>query len=347
MDLELLWDRARILRQIRAFFDKRRYLEVDTPLLAPDLIPETCLEVFETLYRAPPGSKSRENQPYWLIPSTEIWMKKLIADHRVSLYQLCKCFRNGESIGRLHSPEFTMLEYYTMDADYEDSLGITEALFETLLGDPAGPGKSPEPDPYRELRPPFMRITVEEAFSRWAKVDLYDAVRRGTLEQEGRKLGLDPPPGLEAGALYDLIFIHRVEPALPRDRPVVLLDYPAFVPCLAKKKAGGTAVERWELYVRGIELANCYSEEGESGEVRRYFEREQELKNRNALVPHRVDGDYWKTFLPRGETGKPFPRCSGVALGLDRLIMALTGKSTINGVLPFPMDPPPAPRRGD
>ncbi|MDR1107865.1 MAG: LysR family transcriptional regulator [Spirochaetaceae bacterium] len=339
MDLELLTRRARIFRQTRAFFDRRNYLEVDTPLLSPDLIPETCLEVFETSYLAPEGSKSRENRPYWLIPSPEIWMKKLIADHRVSLYQLGKSFRNGESVGRLHSPEFTMLEYYTMDADYEDSLGITEALFETLLEDPElFPQTMPESGPLGELRPPFVRITVEEAFSRWAGFDLYEAVRRGTLEQEARKLGLEPPPGLGDGALYDLIFIHRVEPALPRDRPVALLDYPAFVPCLAQKKAGGMAMERWELYVRGIELANCYSEERDSGEVRRYFEREAELKNRTARVPHRVDGEYWKTFLPRGKTKTPFPRCSGVAMGMDRLVMALEGKSTINGVLPFPME---------
>ena len=338
MDLELLMFRARVFRKIRAFFDRRNYLEVDTPLLAPDLIPETCLEVFETSYLAPEGSKSRKNRPYWLIPSPEIWMKKLIADHRVSLYEICKCFRNGESLGHLHSPEFTMLEYYTMDADYGDSLGITEALFEALLGDPElFPQGLPESGPLRELRPPFMRITIEEAFSRWGGFDLSGAVRGGTLEQEARKLGLDPPPGLDAGPLYDLIFIHRVEPALPRDRPVALMDYPAFVPCLAQKKAGGKAVERWELYVRGIELANCYSEEGESGEVRRYFEREGAIKSREARIPHRVDGEYWKTFLPRGETGKPFPRCSGVAMGLDRLIMALTGKSAIDGVLPFPM----------
>jgi lysyl-tRNA synthetase class 2 len=337
MDLALLRERARIFREIRAFFDRRGYLEVDTPLLAPDLIPETCLEVFETSYLAPEGSRLRKNRPYWLIPSPELWMKKLIARHRLSMYQICRCFRNGESTGRLHSPEFTMLEYYTVDADYRDSLGISEALFEALLGACfPGPGEPPA-----DLRPPFERITVEEAFERWAGFDLYDAARRGALEEEARRLGLDPMPGLGTGDLYDLIFVHAVEPALPRDRPVALLDYPAFVPCLAKRKAGGNAVERWELYVRGIELANCYSEETDAGEVRRYFEREGAAKNREALVPHGIDGDYWRTFLPRrdprGEEA-PFPRCSGVAMGLDRLVMALTGKSAIDGVLPFPMD---------
>ncbi|MDR2259102.1 MAG: LysR family transcriptional regulator, partial [Treponema sp.] len=115
MDLEALWERARIIRRTREFFDRKNYLETDTPLLSPGLIPETCLEVFETAYLAPEGSR-RQKQPLWLIPSPEIWMKKLIAQHRTSLYQICKCFRNGESTGRLHSPEFTMLEYYTMDA---------------------------------------------------------------------------------------------------------------------------------------------------------------------------------------------------------------------------------------
>jgi lysyl-tRNA synthetase class 2 len=261
-------------------------------------------------------------------------MKRLIADHRTSLYQICRCFRNGESSGRLHSPEFTMLEYYTMDAGYLDSLAITEELFAALQ-----PEASPE-IPW--AMPPFLRITMEEAFARWAGVDLFAAAEGRKLETEARRLGLDPPPGLDQGALYDLIFIHTVEPALPRDRPVAILDYPAFVPCLARASSDGRTRERWELYVRGIELANCYSEETGPEEVRRFFEAEGEIKNKTALVPHRIDRDYWKVFLPR-KTGdgreRPFPRCSGVALGLDRLIMALTGRSAIDGVLPFPMDP--------
>ena len=320
MDSELLTERARIFREVRAFFDCRAYLEVDTPLLAPDLIPETCLEVFQTAY-CPPGWEER---PYWLVPSPEIWMKRLISRHRRSIYQVCKCFRNGESTGHLHSPEFTMLEYYTVDAGYLDSLAITEELFLAL----APPDGLPP-----ELRPPFLRITVEEAFSRWAGFRLFDAAegRNGkSLEAEAGRLGLEPPPGLSRGALYDLIFIHAVEPRLPRNRPVALLDYPAFVPCLARMGSGGETRERWELYARGIELANCYSEETDPDEVRAYFEGEARIKAASALVPHRVDKDYWKTFCS-------FPRCSGAAMGLDRLVMALCGRSSIDSVLPFPM----------
>ncbi|MDR0624217.1 MAG: LysR family transcriptional regulator [Treponema sp.] len=330
MDLELLWERARIIRRTREFFDRKNYLETDTPLLSPSLIPETCLEVFETACLAPEGSR-RQKQPLWLIPSPEIWMKKIIAQHRTSLYQICKCFRNCESSGRLHSPEFTMLEYYTMGADYRDSLTLTEELFAFLLTpDAAAPA-------------PFDRITMEEAFSRWAGFDLYKTAEQGpqAMATEARRLGLDPPPGLDSGALYDLIFIHSVEPNLPPDRPVAVMDYPAFVPCLAKKSPDGKTVERWELYWRGVELANCYSEETGPQEVRRYFAVEGEIKNRKSLVPHAVDPDYWKTFLPRKNTegaDLPFPACSGAALGLDRLIMIITGRSAIDGVLPFPME---------
>ena len=331
MELELLYERARMFREIRAFFDQRDYLELDTPLLAPDLIPETCLEVFETAYVAPRGSKTRSARPYWLIPSPEIWMKKLIARNPVSVYQICRCFRNGESTGRIHSPEFTMLEYYTMDADYRDSLALTEDLFQSLLKlCPQGGGT--------ELRAPFLRLTMEDAFVRYAGFSLFGAAEQGALAAEARKLGLDPPPDLDAPALYDLIFIHAVEPSLPRDRVVALTDYPAFVPCLAQKTGDGRTVERWEIYARGIELANCYSEETDPGEIRRYFEREGRQKDQTALVPHAVDAEYWKNFLPRA--GRPFPRCSGVAMGLDRLFMALTGASSIDTALPFPMSSP-------
>ncbi|MDR1211409.1 MAG: LysR family transcriptional regulator [Spirochaetaceae bacterium] len=330
MDIETLEKRARVIQGTRAFFDERAYLETDTPLLAPRLIPETCLELFGTRRLAPEGS-ARESRDYWLIPSPELWMKKLIAAHRRNIYQICRCFRNGESSGHLHSPEFTMLEYYTMNAGYLESLALTEELFDFLL----------DRDPAQEaLRPPFLRVSMDEAFRRWAGFSLMEAESREALAAEAQRLGITAGPELSMETLFNLIFIHQVEPRLPKEKPVVLMDYPAFVPCLAKKKKEGNVVERWELYVNGVELANCYSEETDPEEVRTYFEREGALKTKNALVPHDIDHDYWKIFLPRtGPDGeaRPFPRCSGSALGMDRLIMVLEGKSVIDSVLPFPM----------
>jgi lysyl-tRNA synthetase class 2 len=208
-----------------------------------------------------------------------------------------------------------MLEYYTMNANYMDSLSLTEELLSSLYPAPL----------------PFLRITMEEAFAEWAGFDLYRAARDGSLAEEARRLGLDPSGDLDTPALYDLIFIHAVEPKLPREKPVALIDYPAFVPCLAKKDPAGKTTERWELYIKGVELANCYSEETDPPEVRSFFAAEEKSKKEKALVLHDIDENYWKNF-------SGFPRCSGTALGLDRLIMVITGRSSIDAVLPFPMN---------
>jgi lysyl-tRNA synthetase class 2 len=242
-----------------------------------------------------------------------------------------------------------MLEYYTMDANYMDSLELTEELFRFLLD-----GKQKQdPGNTEVLSATFIRITMEEAFRRWAGFDLYSAaVSQGAMETEARRLGLNPPAGLTVSELYDLIFIHTVEPQLKLERPVALIDYPAFVPCLAKKSPNGKTVERWELYSGGIELANCFSEETSAEEVRSFFESEKTIKEKTALVRHKTDDGYWKMFNPKDTNtpektislkndfphGKYFPPCSGVAMGLDRLIMLLCNRKTIDGILPFPME---------
>jgi len=317
MDMDMLQKRAAIIKQIRSFFDNKKYLELDTPLLCDNLIPESCLEVFQTERIFPHGSR-KENRSLWLIPSPEIWMKKIIAQHNVNVYQICKCFRNGESCGHLHNSEFTMLEYYTINANYMDSLALTEELFLRLAKDSAITVGD------------FEHITVADAFAKWADFDLFAVAEEGpaAMDIQARKLGLTPMQGMTVHHLYDLIFIHAVEPQLKLQNPVALLDYPAFVPCLAKKSPNGRTVERWELYYNGIELANCYSEETNPQVVKDFFISEEAEKNKTAVLKHKVDHDYWKTF-------ETFPTCSGVAIGLDRLIMALTGKTTIDGVLPF------------
>ena len=318
MDLEMLKKRAAIIKQIRSFFDKKNYLELDTSLLAPDLIPESCLEVFQTMRLHPHGSK-KEPLALWLIPSPEIWMKKIIAAHHVDVYQVCKCFRNGEVQGRLHNSEFTMLEYYTMNADYMDSLKLTEELIFFLT---ANCGQKTDI---------FERLTVAQAFEKYAAFDLFAAAYKGAdaMAEQAQKLGLDPIPGMSVPQLYDLIFIYAVEPNLKSQKYTALIDYPAFVSCLAKKSPDMQTVERWELYYNGIELANCFSEETDPQKVKEFFIQEEAEKKRDAIVQHKVDHDYWKLFKNNG-----FPRCSGVAMGVDRLIMALTGKACIDGVLP-------------
>lgn len=323
MDKETFYFRASVLREIRNFFYSRNYLESDVPLLSPDLIPETCLEVFKTDYITPDKKRS---VPLYLVPSPEVYIKKLIAKIKESVFQISKCFRNVESIGNIHSPEFTMLEFYTVNANYKDSLKITQELFYHLLNTLFSHDNIPQ-----DLAKPFLVISMEEAFVKYAGFSLKEAQSKESLLQKAKSIGLDPTEEYEWDDLYEMILVQTIEPSLPKDCPVLLIDYPVKVPCLAKETGDGFSRERWELYVRGIELANCYSEETNPLKVKEYFENEEKLKIANAIIPHKADEDYYKIF-------KDFPKCSGVAIGLDRLIAILLDKHSIEPVLPFPLD---------
>lgn len=344
MDLERLQFRAQIMTDIRTFFSK--YLELDTPALSTNLIPESCLEIFKTDYISP---FSEKKTPLYLVPSPEIYIKKIIAEHKVNCYQLSKCYRNVESCGNIHSPEFTMLEYYTMNANYLDSIKITEDLFLFLL--------SKNDTSSNDLRPPFIQITVDDAFEKYAggrfslwfnnKTEKKSPVLYAA--EQARRIGINEPidNAFEKWTLeeiYNILFVQCVEPALPKEHPVILKDYPSFVDCLAKNKEPINLEtsfsepnykdlhfsERWELYCRGIELANCYSEETNPQKIQAYFNREEQLKTRS-IIPHKIDNNYYKIF-------NNFPECSGVAMGIDRLIAILSNCSSINSILPFPLE---------
>lgn len=339
MDLELLTFRASCLQTVRAFFIERGYLETDTPALSTQLIPETCLEIFKTEYRKPWKEGEDASVPFYLLPSPEVYLKQIIADHSVSLFQISHCYRNAESVGRIHSPEFTMLEYYTVDANYTDSLNLTEELFTHLLDTLFNGGHEPV-----GLRPPFIRMTMDDAFRSFAGFPLSENPTPAALAYQAAHLGLGDEETLATWSwddLYELILVHAVEPALPRDHPVVLMDYPAAVPCLAVETSkivelsDGRNIrwntrERWELYAGGVELANCYTELRDAGQIRRYMEDENNEKQTHARVPH-------PPVLNFDRICARMPPCSGSAMGLDRLIMLLAGKTTLDSVLPFPL----------
>ncbi len=335
--------RARVLQTIRSFFADRAYLEVDTPMLAPSLIPESHLEVFRTRFEHP----DHESRELYLTPSPEVWIKRLLAEGSGSVFQLGKSFRNGEAVGRLHQPEFTMLEYYTVEADYLDSIAITEALMDAILaaaGDeiaayrrnagteaesaPGASARTVMPPPLSALTGPFERISISDAFERFAGAPSQHLDDMDALHRIARRQGMRSRSDVTYEELFNRLFVHLVEPELPRDRAVVLFDYPAAIPTLAAEKAGTPWAQRWELYLGGIETANCYTEERDSRKVRSFFASEQARKTRS-VVPHRIDEQYYRVF------GENFPDCSGVAMGVDRLLMVLLGEQSINRVIPF------------
>ncbi|ULQ59632.1 elongation factor P--(R)-beta-lysine ligase [Brucepastera parasyntrophica] len=345
MDIEMLHFRAGVTEAVRSFFRKKNYLEVDTPALSPVLIPEACLEVFETDYIRPSLKTEQDTVPLFLVPSPEIYIKQLVADHKTSMFQISKCYRNVESAGRIHSPEFTMLEYYTMDADYLDSIRITEDLISHILERVFSPDTVPG-----HLKPPYESLSVNEAFEKYAGFSLAECAEYPE-DEAGRKLAAhaerlgcgDREKFAAYGVddLYEVILVQTVEPGLSAGPPVFLTDYPVFVPCLAQERETAFSrtapaekkwrtKERWELYIRGVEIANCYSEERNEARIEAFFSEENREKLKTAKVPHPVPGNF-------GEICARMPPCSGVAAGLDRLIMVMAERSSIDSVLPFPL----------
>jgi len=332
--------RARVIAETRKFFDQRSYLEVDTPLLAPALIPEPHIEVFATAYRAPHDGAGAQSvagpAARYLIPSPEVWMKELLSAGYGNIYQLGHCFRNAESFGPQHSPEFTMLEWYTVDADYMDSADHTDALLEhltsMLTGLPDRLSARLPAERIRACRPPALRLSVCEAFEQYAGIgaSAFDGVQQ--MREAAASAGLSVRPagdgaendGESYDDLFQRMFLTFVEENLPTDRPLILTDYPAAVPTLAEQKPGTPFARRWELYLSGIEIANCYSEERDPDRLRSYLQHADDAK-RQALVPHPA-ADGLVAFSSA-------PTCSGVALGMDRLLMALTATKEIREVI--------------
>ncbi len=313
--------RAEVVRRIRAFFDRRDYLAVETPRLCPTPIPESHIELFETRRRGPDPETGAQRRPLWLLPSPEVYLKQLLAAGSGSLYEIARSFRNGEVDGPHHAVEFTMLEYYTVDADGDDSIAITE----DLLAELGIPG-------------PATRISMADAWLRWCGIDLEATLNadgtgdRSRMIAEITRAGLGTHTG-EGDTWEDLfqrVFLTWVEPELPADRPVYLTRYPAAVPTLARRLPGTVWADRWELYLGGVEVANCFGEETDPDRIAAFFHREVAGKTEVGHRVHDVPPDYLRR--PR------LPRCSGVAMGVDRLVMAVLGSRDIDEVIAFRPD---------
>ena len=316
MDIKIIAKRSNIVTKIRSYFQTKGYLEVETPILAPELIPESTISIFETTF----SSNFHGERQFYLIPSPEVFMKRLINLGSGSIFQITKSFRNNEQIGKDHNPEFTMLEWYTMGADYMDSIKTTEQLFLSLTN-------SETPDWFR---PPFSRKSIEEVFKEYVSIDLLKCQTKTLIKNEAVRLGLNPDKTDSRQNIFNRIFLSCIEPELPKNKPIVLYNYPRQIQCLAKEIKGTPWRERWELYVNGIELANCYTEETDSKKVKDFFEIEYSKKAASARVIPDIDDKYYQIF------NNNFPECSGVAIGVDRLVMMLTGAGSIEGVILFP-----------
>lgn len=313
--------RARAMAALRGFFAERDFLEVETPLL----VGSPGLEVH--LDPVPAG------RGQWLITSPEFQMKRLLAAGLERVYTVCKCFRADE-LGAQHNVEFTMIEWYRAWAGWEDILGDTEALVAAVAEAVAGAPRCVLGERVIDLSPPWPRLTVAEAMARFAGVAVSGAESAAELAQRARAAGVDIGSAEAWDDIFYTVFVDRVEPALAAlERPVALVDWPAPLAALARRKPGAPhLVERFEVYVAGIELCNAFGELVDAAEQRARFAASAAERARRGRA-HLATDEALLRALDEG-----LPACAGIALGIDRLLMLVTGASHIREVLTFASD---------
>ena len=302
-----LQQRAFLLREIRDFFHQKSYLEVETPVLSRFANPDPYIDSFEL---------SSYSHNYYLHTSPEFPMKRLLAADIGPIYQICKVFRQGER-GRVHNPEFTMLEWYRPGFNYHQLMDEIDELLHLKCNLSSS-----------------KKLTYSSIFEEVTGFDMHQCtvsiLRQFALDNGA---SLEGDLGDDLDAWRDLIMTHFIEPKLGQDEPVFVYDYPASQAALAEIRPGDKPVAmRFELYFKGIELANGYQEL--TGQREQQLRFEAQNKQRKALNKHDVPFDQHLVAA----LGEDLPLVSGVALGLDRLLMLVCGHEQIKDVLSFSIE---------
>jgi lysyl-tRNA synthetase class 2 len=337
--LEMLRLRADMLDWLRGFFRTYGYWEVETPLLSRDVCVDAWLEPFRV-----PAQTAGTGDLMYLQTSPEFAMKRLLTAGADAIFQITRAFRL-EEIGRLHNPEFTMVEWYRVGDTYHDQMAFVEQLvteFGAHLAERCQQratdfvsGEGGDRD-VRTCPPrPFTRMTYDGAFARALGQTVLSANASDLVEMaRGRQIA--GPRSLEPDdrdGWLNLLFSEAVEPMLAREEAVFITDYPASQAALARLRAEEPPVaERFELFLRGVEICNGYQELTDPEELTRRFAAQSQLRARAGRPPLPTDS----RLLQAMHAG--LPECAGVSLGFDRLLMTFSGAPSLDAVLAFPFD---------
>jgi lysyl-tRNA synthetase class 2 len=305
--------RAQLNALVRGFFAERNVLEVETPILSQAANSDPNIESFQLQFIGPRSGGAGQR---WLRTSPEFHLKRLVAAGVGDCYELGRVFRNGEA-GRRHNPEFTMLEWYRVGWDHHQLMDECAELVKAAMH-LAG-----------------RRTTVREVSFRQLYQDSFgfDPLTASEGELRGPLAVYDiDPAGLGRDDWLDLLMTHLVQPSLPANRILLVYDYPSTQCALARIRPGDPPVaERFELYVGPLEVANGYHELNDATEQRARLGRDLATRQKRASIQPPVD-ERLHAALPK------LPACAGVALGIDRLLMAMGGRDAIADVVAFPFD---------
>jgi lysyl-tRNA synthetase class 2 len=306
--LEVLKQRARMLQKLRAFFSVRDVLEVETPMMSRAGTTDPNIDSFRV---SDPGF----NWQGYLHTSPEFSMKRLLAAGSGSIYQVCKVFRRGEQ-GKQHNPEFTMLEWYRVGFDHYQLMQEVDDLVRDLLN---------ESLELQETQSFSYQQLFEQQLGLNPHTSTVEQLKLSAAEHNCPEvIGLDE----DKNAWLDILMTHVIEPAMPKNCPVFIYNFPTLQASLARIQ--GNVAERFELYINGMELANGFHELTEAKEQRQRFERDNQQRQQRGKQPVSID----ENFLIALEQGG-LPGCAGVALGLDRLMMLISGASQIDDIVSF------------
>ncbi len=312
-NLKALKLRAELNAHVRKFFAERGVLEVETPVLSVAGNTDPNIESFQLQFFGPKAAGAGQR---WLRTSPEFALKRLLAAGMGECYELGRVFRNGEA-GRRHNPEFTMLEWYRVGWTHHQLMDECAELVKMAL------------------HLVNRRATVRDVSFRQLYQDSFgfDPLTANEAELRGPLAVFDiNPDGLGRDDWLDLLMTHLIQPSLPTNRILLVFDYPASQCALAKIRDGDVPVaERFELFVGPLELANGYHELTEQTEQRERFGRDLAVRQKRAAVQPPVD-ERLLAAMPK------LPGCAGVALGMDRLLMAMLGTEKMSDVLAFPFE---------
>lgn len=320
-----LMARGRILARIRAWFAEQGFIEVDCGALQVSPGNETHLHAFTASLINPDGS----SEARYLHTSPEFACKKLLAAGEKRIFSMVHCFRNRERTP-LHAPEFTMLEWYRVGEPYERIIADTVEMLKLAAGETGN--KLTWRGKVADLMGEADYLSVADAYLRYAGIDLLATLSalgadREALAVQARAQGVSFAADDSWSDIFSRILVERVEPHLGQGRPTVLFEYPAVEAALARVSPRDPRIaERFELYAAGVELANGFGELTDPVEQRRRFEADMTLKQRLYGERYPID----EAFLQALEH---MPEASGVALGLDRLVMLATGATRIDQVI--------------
>lgn len=317
MTLAMAQQRAKFIGDIRQFFISRQVLEVQTPLLSQAGNTDTFLQsvAAHVTYQDRPHT-------YYLHTSPEFAMKRLLASWQVPIYQICPVFRDNE-IGVRHNIEFTMLEWYQPNYSLDDMAGELNELLTALYGHPMVMSHYRYVDAFMDfvgIHPLTASLSALQAVAEDRGLIGFDFNDADDSEANRRQSWLD------------LLFSHAVEPNLGHDLPTLIIEYPPATAALAKTaldKEGNKIAKRFELYINGIEIANAYDELADGPALRARFEQDNQLRQRHHLPQMPID----EHLIAASDDLIP---CSGIAVGVDRLLMVITGAKTLEEVIAFP-----------